>query len=93
MLEEDSQDNRLPERPSSLPDRCNQSTRSFSERRAPTQASAVITPARDSFIIRVRSLKGNLAQRHLREATDSASGVVSLSGHRTEALDSVLQPG
>lgn len=66
-----------PECPSSLPDRCNQSTRSFCERHAPTQASAVITPARDSFRIHARSLKSNLAQRHLREATDSASGVGS----------------
>lgn len=66
-----------PECPSSLPDRCNRSTRSFSERRAPTQASAVITPARDGFITHARSLKSNLAQRHLREATDSASGVGS----------------
>lgn len=39
-----------PECPSSLPDRCNRGTWSVSERRAPTQAPPVITPADDSSI-------------------------------------------
>lgn len=52
-----------------LPDRCNRSTRGFSKRRSPTQASAVISPVRDSFMICARS------RRHLCEATNSAASV------------------